>query len=119
MNIIITKIYLLKNSVLTLGFLEDTKLSSDSEILVGRKPQMSYVLACITAFHKGIDEIIIKARGRSISKAVDVAQIVRKKFMPDVIIKDITIGTDEIKLEETQEVKKVSSINIVLRRTKK
>ncbi|NHV45244.1 MAG: DNA-binding protein Alba [Candidatus Methanomethylicota archaeon] len=94
-------------------------MSNDSEILIGKKPQMSYVLACITAFHKGIDEIIIKARGRSISKAVDVAQIVRKKFMPDVIIKDITIGTDEIKLEETQEVKKVSSINIVLRRTKK
>jgi len=94
-------------------------LSNDSEILIGKKPQMSYVLACITAFHKGVNEIVIKARGRSISKAVDVVQIVRKKFMPDVTIEDITIGTDEIKLEDTQEVKRVSSINIVLKRTKK
>jgi len=44
-------------------------------VLIGRKPVMNYVLACITLFHSGAKEVNIKARGRAISRAVDVAEI--------------------------------------------
>ncbi|MDH5806441.1 MAG: DNA-binding protein Alba [Candidatus Verstraetearchaeota archaeon] len=83
-----------------------------NEILVGKKPQMNYVLACLTAFHEGAKEIVIKARGKSISKAVDVVETVRRKFMSDVIVKNVLIGTDEIKVNETT--RRVSSISIIL-----
>jgi DNA-binding protein Alba len=50
-------------------------------ILVGNKNVMSYVLACVTLFNKGANEVVIKARGRLISRAVDVAEITRHRFM--------------------------------------
>ena len=73
---------------------------------------MAYVLAVITQFSNGQNEIHIKARGRAISRAVDVAEIVRRKFVQDAQIRDITIGTEEI----TKETGKfnVSTISIVL-----
>ena len=73
---------------------------------------MNYVLACITIFHEGTKEISLRARGRAISKAVDVAEVVRRRFMPNVKVKEINIGTEEM----TQENKtvNVSTIEIVL-----
>ena len=58
---------------------------------------MSYVLAVITQFKSGgSDEVVIKARGRAISTAVDAAEIVRNRFMKDAKLKDIKIGTESI-----------------------
>ena len=54
---------------------------------------MSYVLAVVTQFQgSGSDEVIIKARGRAISTAVDTAEIVRNRFIKDAKIKDIKIN---------------------------
>jgi DNA-binding protein len=78
------------------------------------KPQMNYVLACLTAFHEGASEVVIKARGQSISKAVDVSEIVRRKFMPNAFVKEVSIGTDEILLPEGGGIKRISSIMIRL-----
>ncbi len=64
-------------------------------VLIGKKPIMNYVLACITFFHAGAKEVSIKARGRSISRAIDVAEVVRHRFLPDAKIKGIKIGTDK------------------------
>ncbi len=64
-------------------------------VLIGKKPIMNYVLACITFFHGGAQEVSIKARGKSISRAIDVAEVVRHRFLPDVKIKRIGIGTDQ------------------------
>ena len=64
-------------------------------VLIGKKPIMNYVLACITFFHAGAKEVSIKARGRSISRAIDVAEVVRHRFLPDAKIKSIKIGTDQ------------------------
>lgn len=86
---------------------------NDNEIFVGKKPSMSYVLAAVTQFGDGKNEIFVKARGRSISKAVDVAEIVKNKFVKDAKIKGIEIGTDEIKNENGEKVN-VSSIAITL-----
>ena len=55
----------------------------DNVVFVGKKPAMSYVLACVTQFNDGQSEIRLKARGRAISHAVDVAEIVRNKFVTD------------------------------------
>ncbi|MEM3675369.1 MAG: DNA-binding protein Alba, partial [Candidatus Methanomethyliaceae archaeon] len=63
---------------------------------------MNYVLACLTAFHEGANEVVVKARGQSISKAVDVVEVIRRKFMPDAEIKNIDIGTEEIPLKDGQ-----------------
>jgi len=68
--------------------------SDENVIYVGKKPPMSYVLAVVTQFNTtGSDEVIIKARGRSISTAVDTAEIVRNRFVSDAKIKEIKIST--------------------------
>jgi DNA-binding protein len=91
-----------------------------SAVLIGKKPIMNYVLACITFFHGGAKEVSIKARGRSISRAIDVAEVVRHRFLPDVRIKSIGIGTDQftpLDQEETsQGSTNVSTIEITLTR---
>jgi DNA-binding protein Alba len=73
---------------------------------------MNYVLATLTAFHEGAGNVVIKARGQSISKAVDVTEIVRRKFMPTAVISEVAIGTDEITMADTGQIKRASSIMI-------
>jgi DNA-binding protein len=60
---------------------------------------MSYVLAGLTNFNQGSKQITLKSRGRQISKAVDVAEIMRHRFMPELKIKSISIGTEEVESE--------------------
>jgi len=87
--------------------------AKDNVIYVGKKEAMSYVLAVITQFNNGASEVIIKARGRMISMAVDVAEIVRNKFLIDVKIKSITTSTEEMTSDDGRR-SKVSAIEIVL-----
>jgi DNA-binding protein len=87
----------------------------DNVIFVGRKPPMAYVLAVITQFNNGRKEVVLRARGRSISKAVDVAEIIRNKFFKDTEIKDVRIGTEELTNQQGEKVN-VSTIEIVLAR---
>jgi len=66
-------------------------------IFVGNKPPMSYVMAVITAMSSGaITEIMLKARGRAITTAVDVAEITTNRFMKDLKVTAIGIGTEEM-----------------------
>ena len=85
----------------------------ENTIFVGNKPPMSYVLAVVTQFNGGSNEVLIKARGRAISRAVDTAEIVRNRFVKDAAIKDINIGTESITNEEGRN-SNVSSIEITL-----
>lgn len=87
----------------------------DSTILVGSKNVMSYVLACVTLFNKGSTEVLIRARGRLISRAVDVAEITRHRFLDDVKVKDIQIGTTTVQTDKGSDLN-VSTIDIVLTR---
>ncbi len=92
-------------------------MSERNDVLIGRKPVMNYVLACITLFHGGANEIFVKARGRAISRAVDVVEVVRRRFMPDVKIKNIDIGTDQLApREEGGTPTNVSTIEIALKK---
>jgi len=66
-------------------------------IFVGNKPPMSYVMAVITALSSGATtEITLKARGRAITTAVDVAEITTNRFMKDLTVTSIGIGTEEM-----------------------
>jgi DNA-binding protein len=87
--------------------------SDENTVYVGSKPPMSYVLAVVTQFNGGSDEVIIKARGRAISRAVDTAEITRNRFVTNAKIKDIKIGTESITNEEGRN-SNVSSIEISL-----
>jgi DNA-binding protein len=92
-------------------------MTETNAVLIGKKPIMNYVLACITFFHSGAKEVSIKARGRSISRAIDVAEVVRHRFLPDVEIKSIGIGTDQLlPQEEGSSATNVSTIEITLTR---
>lgn len=85
-----------------------------SEVYVGNKPVMNYALAVMAQFNGGAEEVAVKARGRAISKAVDVAEVVRRRFLKDVDIKDIQISTDRVENERGPA--NVSAIEIVLTR---
>ena len=78
---------------------------------------MNYVLACITLFHSGVKEVSVKARGKAISRAIDVVEVVRRRFLPDVKVAKIGIGTDQIMPhEESNTHTNVSTIEITLQR---
>ena len=97
----------------------EERRTDENVIFVGRKPPMSYVIAVVTQFNdNGSDEVIVKARGKSISTAVDTAEIVRNRFVTDAKIKDIKIGTESITNDEGR-TSNVSSIEIYLTTNKK
>jgi DNA-binding protein len=87
-------------------------------VFVGNKPPMSYVLALITAFSGGnAKEITLKARGQAITTAVDVAEITRSRFMKDLKVNNIAIGTAEMPPREGENRSRmVSTIEITLTR---
>lgn len=90
-------------------------MSESNSVLIGRKPVMNYVLACITLFHGGAEEITVKARGRAITRAVDAVEVVRHRFLPDVKVKTIDIGTQQLApIEEGGTPTNVSTIEITL-----
>ena len=90
-----------------------------SAIYVGRKPVMNYVLAVVTQLNqRGFDSCTLKARGRSISTTVDVAEIVRQRFMKDIVdVEKIEIGSEEL-AEEGGRARTVSTIEITLAKKK-
>ena len=90
---------------------ETAKKENDNVIFVGKKPTMSYVLAVITQFSEGAKEVFVKARGRSISRAVDVVEVVKNKFI-DTLKYTIDIGTEEV--EDEGKRLNVSTISIKL-----
>jgi DNA-binding protein len=88
-------------------------MEDNAVVYVGDKPVMNYVLAVMTQFNKPVSSVILKARGRAISRAVDAAEITRNRFMPNIVVKNITISTEAIPNEEGKTVN-VSSMEIVL-----
>ena len=91
----------------------EKEATDENTIYVGNKPPMSYVLAVVTQFNGGSDEVMIKARGRAISRAVDTAEITRNRFVQNAKVKEIKIGTESITNEEGKN-SNVSSIEITL-----
>jgi archaea-specific DNA-binding protein len=91
----------------------DGEERTENIVYIGRKPTMNYVLAVVTQFNNGMREVTIKARGNSISRAVDVKEIVVNRFLPDLKEKGIRTSSEELTNEDGTR-SKVSAIQIVL-----
>lgn len=85
-------------------------------ILIGKKPIMAYATAVIMHFQSGTKVLTVKARGRSISTAVDVVEVVRRRFFAGKLaVREISIGT--VALGEGSDIRNVSTIEIKLEKT--
>ena len=88
--------------------------ASENIVFIGRKPVMNYVTACLTVFNTGANEVCVKARGRSISRAVDTIELLRRAFIKGLGLKKIEIGTEEMIREEEGRKSNVSTIEITV-----
>lgn len=66
-------------------------------VRVGRKPIMNYVTACVTLFNSGNDEVMVRARGRTIEKAIDIVQMLKRGFFKNVTIVSIDVGSENVR----------------------
>jgi len=85
----------------------------ENVVLIGRKPVMNYVIACVTFFNAGERQVVVKARGRAISRAVDTIELLRRAFVKDLKVQNIKIGTEEMVREGGQK-SNVSTIEITV-----
>jgi len=91
--------------------------SLGSTIYIGTKPTMTYVFQVVAQLHSGTETVIVKARGNVIGKAVDVVEVVRRRFLEgQVIVGAISIDTERLVNRDGREAN-VSSIAIPLTRT--
>jgi DNA-binding protein len=82
-------------------------------VRVGKKPIMNYVVACVTLFNSGADEVMVRARGQAITKAVDTVLMLRNSFLKDLEIEDIAIGSEEVTRQDGSR-GTISTIEILL-----
>jgi DNA-binding protein len=85
-------------------------------VFIGSKPPMDYVLAVMTRISaSNAKEVILKARGQAITTAVDVAEITRNRFLKDLKVSKIAIGTEEMPPREGENrARMVSTMEITL-----
>jgi DNA-binding protein len=89
------------------------KTVADNMVFIGKKPIMSYVTACITFFNRGEKQVVVKARGRAISRAIDTVELLHRAFIKDLKIEHISINTEEFVSPEGR-ISNVSTIKIVI-----
>lgn len=65
-------------------------------IYIGHKETVNYIMTVQTMINNGIKEIIVKARGKSISKAVDTVERAKQSASKDILVKDIIISTEQL-----------------------
>lgn len=88
----------------------ERKPAPPNHIFIGKKPVMSYALSAIMQLTQ-FDEVVLRARGRAISRAVDVAQVIVKRLGDDRYkVKSIKIDTEVVGPEQ----RNVSTIEITI-----
>ena len=94
-------------------------MGEDNSIFIGGKPFMNYVTGIVMQFTtKNASEVIVKARGKFISRAVDVSEVATKRFLlGQVKLKGVAIDSEEFENNEGKTVR-VSTIEITLIKTK-
>lgn len=90
-------------------------MSDENVVYIGSKPVMNYCLAVLSSLQGSSDTVTLKARGRAISTAVDVAEVTKNRFLEDLAVENIEIGTEELESSEGQ-ARNVSTISIVLKK---
>jgi DNA-binding protein len=86
---------------------------NDKTVFIGKKPVMNYVIACMTRLNSGSDKVVVKARGRSICRAVDTVELLRRVFLKNLQLQSIALGTEEVTRDEGR-MSKVSAIEITI-----
>lgn len=82
-------------------------------VRIGKKPIMNYVVACVTLFNSGAEEVMVRARGQAITRAVETVLMLRNSFIKDLEIAEIRIGSEEVtRLDGTRG--SISTIEIML-----
>jgi len=87
---------------------------SEQIVYIGSKPVLAYVTAIMTSFNKNPEKVVLRARGRAISSAVDAAEVTRTRFLSD-LTSEVSIGTEQMQGEEGG-TRNVSTIEITLRK---
>lgn len=82
-------------------------------VRIGKKPTMNYVVACMTLLNNGVADVMVRARGQSITKAVETVEMLRRAFLRNIKIFSVDIGTEEVKREDGSTAS-LSMIEIVL-----
>jgi DNA-binding protein len=95
---------------------EVSEKMKEKAVFVGQRPVMNYVVACLTIFNAGEKEVVVKARGRAISRSVDAVELLRRAFVKDLKIEGIEIGTEEITEPQGRKIN-VSTIEITISKT--
>jgi DNA-binding protein len=95
----------------------EQKKSDENTVFIGSKPFMNYVTGVVMQFTtKGAKEVTVRARGKFISRAVDVVEVASKRFLEGTVkVSDIKIDSEEFKNREGKQVR-VSSIEIELKK---
>ena len=90
-------------------------------IYIGSKPVHLYIRAVVTAMAAGETTVTLNARGTAISKAVDVAELCRRRHgqialgLPEVVhVRSVTIDTEDVERRDGQGMRGVSVIRITL-----
>jgi archaea-specific DNA-binding protein len=93
-------------------------MAADNSIFVGNKPFMNYVTAVVMQFTvKNAEEVTVKARGKFISRAVDISEVAVKRFLEgQVKVREILIDSEEFENKEGKTVR-VSTMEIIIKRT--
>jgi DNA-binding protein len=74
-----------------------SKMSETPNLVrIGKKPVMNYVTACVTLFNSGNGEVMVRARGQAIEKAIDTVQMLKRGFLKDVNIVSINLGSEDV-----------------------
>jgi len=92
------------------------KKQDESVVFIGNKPFMNYVTGVVMQFTtKGSKEVTIKARGKFISRAVDVSEVATKRFLKEhnVAVRDIKINSEDFENKEGKKIN-VSTMEILL-----
>ena len=91
----------------------------DNNIFIGGKPFMNYVTGVVMQFTtKNAESVVIKARGKFISRAVDVAEVSSKRFLEGSVgVTNIKIDSEEFKNDEGKDIR-VSIIEVTLGKNK-
>ena len=90
-------------------------MSDTNIVYIGNKPIMNYCLAVLSSLQNENSTVELKARGRAISSAVDVAEVTKNRFMRDLVVENVEIGTEELESHEGR-TRNVSTISIVLKK---
>ncbi len=77
-------------------FSVNTAMEQANLVRIGKKPIMNYVVACVTLLNSGAEEIMVRARGQAITKAVETVLMLRNSFLKDLEIENIAIGSEEV-----------------------